>query len=137
MHFLHLAEYWYNISYHSSIHMLPFQALFGRSPPSTRDYLDGAASVATLDTLLLERRDYFVAARYHLSWARQRMKSQADKHRQFVTFCHWRLGSPPPAPLSTTLRLSPHFGKAQSSTLRALLHSPPHRSGGLRVGSTG
>lgn len=32
--FLHIAEYWFNTTHHSAIGMSPFQALYGRPPPS-------------------------------------------------------------------------------------------------------
>lgn len=32
-HFIHLAEFWYNSSFHSAIGMSPFEATFGRQPP--------------------------------------------------------------------------------------------------------
>ena len=37
--FLHLAEYWHNTTIHSAIKMSPFEALYGRPPPSVPDYI--------------------------------------------------------------------------------------------------
>lgn len=34
--YLHLAEYWYNTSYQSAIHMTPYQDLYGQTPPTIR-----------------------------------------------------------------------------------------------------
>ncbi|KAL0388981.1 UNVERIFIED_CONTAM: Gag-Pol polyprotein [Sesamum calycinum] len=54
--FLHLAEFWYNSSHHSSIGMTPFQALYGRPPPSISSYIAGTTTVAALDESLRRRR---------------------------------------------------------------------------------
>ncbi|KAL0356109.1 UNVERIFIED_CONTAM: Transposon Ty3-I Gag-Pol polyprotein [Sesamum radiatum] len=89
LRFLHLAEYWYNTSYHSSLRMSQFQALYGRALPSMVDYLADDSSGTGVGDLLREKRESLAAARYHLSRARQRMKSQADKHRQD---CHFTMG---------------------------------------------
>ncbi|GKA74960.1 ty3-gypsy retrotransposon protein [Tanacetum coccineum] len=41
--YLYLAEFWYNTSYHSAIEMAPFQALYGRPPPSIPQYTLGSS----------------------------------------------------------------------------------------------
>ena len=51
--FLPWAEFWYNTTYHSSIGMTPFQALYGRPPPSIPNYQVGASSVNEVDQTLV------------------------------------------------------------------------------------
>lgn len=46
--YLHLAEFWHNTSYHSSIKMTPFQALYGRTPPGIPDYLPRSTEIGSL-----------------------------------------------------------------------------------------
>ncbi|KAL0319962.1 UNVERIFIED_CONTAM: Retrovirus-related Pol polyprotein from transposon.6 [Sesamum radiatum] len=53
--FLHLAEFWYNSSHHSSIGMSPFHALYGRPPPSFVPYISGSSTVASLEDSLRQR----------------------------------------------------------------------------------
>jgi hypothetical protein len=53
--YLHLAEFWYNTSYQSSIRMTPFEALYGRSPPSVTSYISGSAQIAAVDDTLTRR----------------------------------------------------------------------------------
>ncbi|KAL0405147.1 UNVERIFIED_CONTAM: hypothetical protein Slati_3828600 [Sesamum latifolium] len=53
--FLHLVEFWYNSTHHSSIGMMHFQALYGRTPPSIASYLPGSSKVATSGEALHHR----------------------------------------------------------------------------------
>ncbi|GJY36435.1 ty3-gypsy retrotransposon protein [Tanacetum coccineum] len=53
--FLPLAEFSYNTSFHSSIKMTLYQALYGRLPPLVIPYPPGSSKVATIDELLVER----------------------------------------------------------------------------------
>lgn len=50
-HFLHLVEFLFNTSYHSVIGMSPFQAVYGRPPPSLLTYTDGSTSLDTISTI--------------------------------------------------------------------------------------
>jgi hypothetical protein len=36
---LPLAEWWYNTSYHTTTRMNPFEAVYGKKPPSVLSYL--------------------------------------------------------------------------------------------------
>lgn len=49
------AEYWYNTSYHSTIQMTPFQAVYGREPPKLLRFGDVPTANAQVEELLQER----------------------------------------------------------------------------------
>ncbi|KFK43656.1 hypothetical protein AALP_AA1G155400 [Arabis alpina] len=84
--FLPWAELSYNTSYHSSIHMTPFQAVYGREPPALRRYENGSTHVADLETKLQERDSMLQLLKQHLLRAQQMMKARADGHRRDVVF---------------------------------------------------
>ncbi|KAL0297746.1 UNVERIFIED_CONTAM: hypothetical protein Sradi_6826700 [Sesamum radiatum] len=73
--------------------MTPFQALYGRPPPSISSYVTGTTTVAALDESLRHRHSILSMARYHLARAQLRMKQQADRHRRDLTFAvgYWVL----------------------------------------------
>ncbi|MCI19211.1 hypothetical protein A2U01_0040367, partial [Trifolium medium] len=84
--FLHLAEYWHNSSFHTSIQMTPFQALYGRPPPAIPDYVEGSTAITTLDTTLQQRQVILRTLKDNLKRTRQRMEAQANKKRVDYTF---------------------------------------------------
>ncbi|GJW25283.1 ty3-gypsy retrotransposon protein [Tanacetum coccineum] len=79
--YLYLAEFWYNTSYHSAIEMTPFQALYGRPPPSLPRYTLGSSQVASIDATLMEHERVISLLKDTLTKTRQRMTDQANKHR--------------------------------------------------------
>ncbi|GKE69763.1 ty3-gypsy retrotransposon protein, partial [Tanacetum coccineum] len=79
--YLYLAEFWYNTSYHSAIEMTPFQALYGRPPPSIPHYTLGSSQVASIDITLIEHQRLISLLKENLRRTRQRMTDQANKHR--------------------------------------------------------
>ncbi|KAL0382986.1 UNVERIFIED_CONTAM: hypothetical protein Scaly_0585900 [Sesamum calycinum] len=100
------------------------EALFGRPPPSAKDYLDGESPVAAIDALMRERRDYLAAVTISPEPASD--ESQAEKTL-------WAIGSPSPAPLPKTLCSLPCVGQTQPTLLWALSYPPRRRSGGLQA----
>ncbi|MCI20881.1 hypothetical protein A2U01_0042044, partial [Trifolium medium] len=82
VNFLALAEYWHNTSYQSAIRMTPFEALYGRAPPSIRSYAASATQVASLDEMLIHRQQVLLLLKSNLAKAQMRMRSLADAHRQ-------------------------------------------------------
>lgn len=81
VHWLSLAEYWYNTSFHSSLGRSPFEVLYGRSP---RHFGLSTADTTTqldLQTWLDQRELMVKLVRQHLHRAQQRMKFQADKNQ--------------------------------------------------------
>jgi hypothetical protein len=49
LHFLPLAEFWYNTSHHTAIGMTPFEALYGRKPPTLVHYAPESSKIESLD----------------------------------------------------------------------------------------
>jgi transposase InsO family protein len=80
-HWLHLAEYWYNTSYHSALGTTPFQVLFNRLPREFGTIQVDQCQVTDLAAWLREREIVWELLKQQLIRAQQRMKHQADKHR--------------------------------------------------------
>jgi hypothetical protein len=49
---LPLVEWWYNTSYHKTTHMTPFEAVYGKNPPSVLSYLPDVSKVQVVDQTL-------------------------------------------------------------------------------------
>ncbi|GKC50052.1 ty3-gypsy retrotransposon protein, partial [Tanacetum coccineum] len=84
--FLPWAEYWYNSSYHSSIKMSPFQALYGRLPLFVIPYPLGSSKVATVDELLVERDRLLRQLKESLLTAKHQMEVKANRKRRDIEF---------------------------------------------------
>lgn len=78
---LPLAEWWFNTTFHSSIRLTPYQAVYGQPPPSLSSYIPGATNVDTVDQWGKDRQATLRILKEHLSQAQNRMKQLADKHR--------------------------------------------------------
>ncbi|GJS16374.1 ty3-gypsy retrotransposon protein [Tanacetum coccineum] len=77
--FLPWAEYCYNTSYHNSIKMTPYQALYGTYPP-------GSSKVAVVEDMLVERDELLRLLRENLLAAKNRMEKKANLKRRKVEF---------------------------------------------------
>jgi len=84
--YLSWAEYWYNTTYHGSTAMTPFQALYGRLPPSIPHYTDGLSRGNEVDQSLLNRDEVLQQLKMNLELVATRMKHVADRMRREVEF---------------------------------------------------
>ncbi|XP_019200240.1 PREDICTED: uncharacterized protein LOC109193863 [Ipomoea nil] len=75
---LHLAEYWYNTNFHSSLQCTPFQALYGYKPPMLALSTEGEVGV---EGWMAERAAMLAVLKDNLKTAQERMKQQADRKR--------------------------------------------------------
>lgn len=50
-----MAEYWYNTTYPSSIHITPFEVVYGMVPHMHIPYILGDSQVTAVDQLLKDR----------------------------------------------------------------------------------
>lgn len=80
-HWISLAEFWYNSTFHSAHGLTPFQALYGHPPRHFGISVNDACVVSDLKQWLHERNTMLEHIQQNLARAQQRMKSQADKHR--------------------------------------------------------
>ena len=80
------AQYWYNTSWHSSIRMAPYQALYGRTPPTISSYIPKTARLQAVEDALMDRDATLQLLKDNLSKAQDRMKKWADLHRTERTF---------------------------------------------------
>ncbi|XP_062093441.1 uncharacterized protein LOC133799440 [Humulus lupulus] len=84
--FLSWAEYHYNTSHHSAIGMTPFQAVYGRTPPSIPAYTRGATTIQAVEADLLKQDEILHHLKHNLQRAQQRMQQQANKKRRDIEF---------------------------------------------------
>jgi ribosomal protein L21E len=80
-HWLGMAQFWYNSSYHSAIAMTPFEALFGHKPSYFGLTITAVDAPMSLASWLTDRNNMSALIHHHLLRAQQRMKHQADLHR--------------------------------------------------------
>lgn len=80
------AEYWYNPTYHRTIKMTPFRALYGRDPPTLhRNQTRGIAN-NSLDAMLEERDLILAELQANMAQAQVIMTKTANKKRRDVEF---------------------------------------------------
>ncbi|KAI3828867.1 hypothetical protein L1987_02977 [Smallanthus sonchifolius] len=104
---LTLIEFSYNNSYHTSIYMAPFEALYGRKCRSPICWNEIGEAQITGPELIQETSDKIIQIRDNIRVARSRQKSYADKQRKPLEF---QIGD------LVLLKVSPwkgviHFGK--------------------------
>lgn len=80
------AECWYNTAYQTSAGMTPFQALYGREPPTLARYALGSSSNDLIEQFMLQRDEVMDILKHNLTKAQQKMKEFADKKCTFVEF---------------------------------------------------
>ena len=74
-----LAEWWYNIIFHSATHTTPYEIVYGQLAPIHMPYLLGDSCVETLDKSLQACEAAIKLLKFYLSMASNHMKQQADK----------------------------------------------------------
>ena len=84
--YLLLAEFSYNNSYHSSIKVAPFEALYGRKCRSPVCWAEVGDSQLTGPELIQETTEKVVQIGNRLQAARDRQKSYADRRRKPLEF---------------------------------------------------
>ncbi|KAI3719200.1 hypothetical protein L6452_20095 [Arctium lappa] len=83
---LPLVEFAYNNSYHSSIGMAPFEALYGRKCKTPVCWLEAGKKQFVRPEIVQETTDKVKEIRERLKAAQDRQKSYADKKRRPVEF---------------------------------------------------
>jgi hypothetical protein len=86
IHWLPLAEYWYNTCYNSAVGRTPFEILYGQTPRKFGIQDNDSCTVTDLAEWMEQRHLMENVISQHLLHAQQRMKSQADKKRSERTF---------------------------------------------------
>ena len=77
---LPLAEFWFNTSFHTSLKLTPFEALYGFPHPKLQAYIPGTTRVDALDTLLSQRQAVLDTLKGNLIVAQDKMKFRSEEH---------------------------------------------------------
>nr|GEW58333.1 transposon Ty3-G Gag-Pol polyprotein [Tanacetum cinerariifolium] len=80
------AEHFCNTSYHSSIKMSLFQALYGRLPSAIIPYPPGSSKLVAVDEVLTKRDELLKQLRHNLLVAKHHMEMKAIRSRRDVEF---------------------------------------------------
>nr|GEZ78081.1 hypothetical protein [Tanacetum cinerariifolium] len=83
---LFMSSFWKELFKHQAIKMTPFEAIYGRSPPSLLDYIVGTSKVDALDDLLQSRTELISQLQSNIRRAQLHIRNQANAHRTDVEF---------------------------------------------------
>nr|GEY87460.1 hypothetical protein [Tanacetum cinerariifolium] len=83
---LFLAEFWYNINYHTSTKTTLYEAVYWQTPHIYVPYIPGDSRVEELDRTLQARKEAIKVLKFHLKRSQDRMRNQANKHRTYRQF---------------------------------------------------
>ena len=78
---LHLGELYYNTTYHISIGMPPFRALYGYESLNDVDYIFGESRTPKEKDWIQESQDILRALKDNLQTAQNQQKKYADKNK--------------------------------------------------------
>lgn len=78
---LPMAEWWYNTSFHTSLKMTPFQALYGFPPPQVAEMFLVDDNVETANAMLQNREQANQIIKENLQQAQDRMVHFANRNR--------------------------------------------------------
>jgi hypothetical protein len=83
---LPLVEWWYNILYHTTMRMTPFEVVYGQKPPLVLSYFPGVLKVQVVDQTLTAREAILCTLKENLVMAQNRMKQKVDQGRSELQF---------------------------------------------------
>ena len=66
INWLHLAEWWYNSTYHTSTKMSPFEALYRYPPPTAKEYVINNFKVPAVKDYLETSNEVICILKNHL-----------------------------------------------------------------------
>jgi hypothetical protein len=78
---LPMAEYWYNTSFHNSLQVTPFEALYGFPPPALGEFSIPGTLDKDATEFLTQRQQMLITIKENLQKAQLRMKKYADRNR--------------------------------------------------------
>nr|GEW48770.1 reverse transcriptase [Tanacetum cinerariifolium] len=87
---LALAEFWYNIKFHSSTTTTPFEIVYCQTPPQYVTYKAGECWVEAVDRTLVSREEDIQFLQFYLKRAQNKMQSMSDKHSKVL----WAISNP-------------------------------------------
>jgi hypothetical protein len=78
---LHLGEHCYNTTFHMSIGMTPFRALYGYDTPTLVDLVFGESRAPKAKDWIIESQEILKLLKENLQTAQNRQKISADRHK--------------------------------------------------------
>jgi hypothetical protein len=78
---LALAEWWYNTSYHTTLKLSPFQALYGYPPPMLSEFSIPDTEDSEAKEYMVDKQQLLAKLKENLTQAQARMKKYADSNR--------------------------------------------------------
>jgi len=89
LHWIPLAKWWYNTTYHEATKMTPYEAVSEQLPPSPISYILGCSKVHEVDQLLQNHSAMISCLKDNLHQAQNQIKQHAN---QIVPSAHFKKG---------------------------------------------